>query len=437
MSSLSHRFVVLFFFSLAIAATLSLFQFYEFVAADNTTSTLQTGWSLVSFSFENMSGYTTTSTSTSTTTSTSTSSTSTTSTTPTWHDALRVDTVNGSRPALAYSPAGKLWVFYNKDEGGDDEPLVVRIRNGSGSNFTDEVEIESVQEVRKPSATFISEDEVWVSAESWIAVWAYETNDSGSDWDRVEGFSASNYLPVYAGSAMTIDEDDFHLFYTYSNTGVWTAEYLYRGYRINGTWDDSGTYIGHPSDDVVGAFESGDEICVAAGRLFRSDDDGDSFTQINNDLGIPDVLNSITGADQGDDGIIYVIRTYSYGAGPIDQHLRIHNSSDYGATWSVLATFDDEDYFYLPKIAVSGDTIGALWGRRDLDDLINLSARFSFDGGATWTEEETVVSAPEGFTLGRNYFEEFKIDSHNNTFTIIYEHANGSTPEGVYIKEYY
>ncbi|MFH1788880.1 MAG: hypothetical protein ABH834_05835 [Candidatus Altiarchaeota archaeon] len=356
---------------------------------------------------------------------------------PQWHETIRVDSANGSRPRFFHSPNNTLWLFYDVGEGINEE-LVLRKR--IGAQFGNETEVYS--KLRMPYPLFLDEENILLSGETGGSVFILNTTDSGETWQMIKYYAAhdGSYCSASGGSALTSYNNTIHLFYDYVYYNAvfgCVSPRLYWANQTNNVWAQSGSNLGVINSRYVhSARQQGENILVFSSTIVKSSDNAASFTT--------DTNMSFYSVKQTADGTLYGVQIFTQGIWPNEtQILAIYNSSDFGDTWSQIINFTSTEDYYYPCLGVSNQTIGSAFGRRDVNNLYNISVVYTNNGGETWIAEEDLIVAPDGYQIGYpswNMKDAQLLDciAEDGRFTLAYYLSDSyDGRDGVYLTEYY
>lgn len=328
---------------------------------------------------------------------------------------------------LYHSPNGDLYAFYTSDDGSDDR-LVYRKREAGNTSFGDEVEVWGF-EARRAYAFFTNTTEMVVSAEALMTVRLYNSHDGGDNWINNKTYAAADGIDAYFPSVITNDTNQMHLWFNYYNTPPYGGIYLYYANLTGPDWSENSRQILVGADRVFGqvkcAFEEGDDIAlITAKNILVSSDDGGTFTKIRDQA---DTITSIGGCKRDSDGDIYLIHN------PTGYTLRIHNSTNFGVNWSLLASFTGTDNPVSPTLAVDGDNIIAVWGTNDGNgDIDSIEGVISTDGGTSWTDVATFLT-PAAIIRGDDLKDSISLIANNDVFDMAYSFKSGSSRAGINI----
>jgi hypothetical protein len=225
--------------------------------------------------------------------------------------------------------------------------------------------------------------------------------------------------------------------------------------QTNGTWNiASGGWPGNSigpdvpyvsaNHGVTGAFQSNTgEVLVLSSLAFRSTDSGQNFTRIKNTDLEEYNLNGIIAASQNStDGSIIIANVYSPSYAV--SRLKIWGTRDYGATFSSMADLPLGNQFFHGALAAHENLIvlAVATGTTDLSGVAvdtGISVMTSYDGGVTWSTLTQLVDATSGGANPNYSLGSLKLTANPNTGAVVlmYSLMNGTTRQGIYLKEFY
>jgi hypothetical protein len=194
---------------------------------------------------------------------------------------------------------------------------------------------------------------------------------------------------------------------------------------------------------MTGAFQDGSgHVFVMSSRTYRSTDYGQNFTQIQNSgVGQDDLNGVIAAAQNPTDNSIILANEYAAGG---NYYLRIWGTRDYGATFSSMKDFLVGGQMFHGAMANIQNLVvlAVTTGTTDLDGTAletGISIMTSYDGGVTWSALTSLVDATSGgahptYTIGSL---KLTANPNNGRVVMLYSLLNGTTRQGIYLKEFY
>jgi hypothetical protein len=358
-----------------------------------------------------------------------------------WQPPVRLDAKDGAHLSLAYGRAGELWAFYNVSGAPSDVigQLVCRRRPDAQASFGAE---HAVYKDGRTAALHLTGNLVLAAVGQGDFVRIVESSDQGRSWQLRQSYLAGNntaIFPAYLPSRFSpIPGGGLRLIYGFNHDSrifgahpqLWQATL-----SSAGVWDVAGSSVGRGS--VTGLFQNGQTVVVlGSGGTFYSADSGASYTQRAKNAGYLERLDA-SGATQDEQGRLYLVRTYSYGAAP-SKKLALAHSDDHGATWTTPQTLIEErnDHFFEPRVAVAGTTLIVAWLSRphQPNTTQQIEWTVSQDRGQTWRPPQTLLSLSGAKTIAEG--PSFLLTSDGARIALGYAVADSGSRKGVYLREF-
>lgn len=231
----------------------------------------------------------------------------------------------------------------------------------------------------------------------------YRSTDGGINWEITEAldYKALSLYPVNENGTVLLGTDDGYIYKSLNYGQTWTSL---------GRQTSSASYNIHKFEQITG------DIIIALSdetdnSILISDDDGDTWTQIDTSLLTSSYVNDITNIGNG---IIFAI-TYD--------DSKILKSDDYGLTWSEVST-NLPSFNYGKNIEYGNDTILSIIAQTTSDNDIyyyKIDPTISNGNEYYWN-----VTTHAGGSSEDSYYEFFKTSSTPNV--VFTSPAFGSTP---------
>lgn len=236
------------------------------------------------------------------------------------------------------------------------------------------------------------------------------SDDGGQSWTNVLIDPMGVRFEVASSAAITVNA-------TYPDSMYvmrLNPTYLYRSIDAGITWDSVGAIVGLPSQGSIRALTMAPDssnILLAGGRsayIRRSTDRGKTWTMVTNTLGLSDaeIVNFVwSPTTPGKVYAVAIIQFTSSGG--------LHESTDWGLTWTTTRFRDTSLYALAVQATRSGDEIfvggnllelheGAVKGDSIVYRSVNGGTNWQSLDSVEWSENETgnTIANVWGFAIG-------------------------------------
>ena len=342
-----------------------------------------------------------------------------------WDPVQRLDAAGGGNINLGYSPAGDLWALYTI-KNNTTETLVRRVRPNNSAGFSAE-ELVHHSAGRTAAPLFLSQSHILLTTQDSGYLRLLESTNGGAGWDQKRYWESSDswLCAAYNPALLTDAGGVWHLFYGFSHyTNIYGCEHHLKFESLDAAF---ATQLAKPisiSGRLWLLMERGSEILVIDEfGTNKSHDAGATFTRDT-------ALSGITGAASDEGGNIYLVRT-------VGHNLDLYRSTDFGASWPLLQRFSANQYYFQPKVAVSGKLIMLVWASAPFasNEFDYLNYRASASSGIGWSAEQRLYAYPPG-SAGTAAVDPFRLIARNGVFTLGFNEGNAFDPRGVFLTQW-
>jgi hypothetical protein len=347
-----------------------------------------------------------------------------------WHKEQRIDQGSsaGGFGSASYSPTGDLYAFYSAIAA--PETLFV-VRRASGQDAWSSA-AQVAPNGRTSHATFIG-DTVYAAIENHGTALVYQSADQGDSWNWEVSFSAKdNNAETAYGQAFLIESGgDLALYFGYMVFDAVVGSEKrnpHRATKHRSDWSADATSIAASTlvQDVQGAYaDAKHHVLVLAADVFRSDDDGQTFAQLE-----PTELTGIVAATRNDDDASVMLANQR--AEGSRYALTLWGTRDLGASFSRLTTLTrGTSYGKVALAATQNRAVVAITTDQGHGDSL-ISVATSTDEGATWSDWNDLVDV----TAAGDQLSTISLTAAaSGNIALVYSVEHDGTRKGVFLRE--